>query len=335
MKVYITGSSAITPQHTFNAESYLEHWVEHEQQYQQAMEPDYRNYIDPKQSRRMSRVIKMSVASAIKAMARAGVDQPDAIIVGTGLGCITDTEKFLLNIIQEDEGVLSPTAFIQSTHNTIAGQLALLLQCPNHNLTYANRGHSFENALVDATLYLQEGAAHVLTGGVDEMTPTVFDIMQKMGYAGVAGQPKWGEGAAFFVLSAQKSHNAVCLEDFHLFNNPVAEELDLMLSRFLAKNEVDADQIDALIIGQQDAQDLFYARVLNHFTGIPVVNFKDITGEYFTASAFAYDLAKVMLQQQQVFKNELQPDNCKYSLGKVLIYNHYNGVNHSLALLSI
>ena len=52
---------------------------------------------------------------------------PDAIITGTGLGCLEDTEKFLTAMVTNKEEFLTPTSFIQSTHNTVSAQIALLL----------------------------------------------------------------------------------------------------------------------------------------------------------------------------------------------------------------
>lgn len=332
MKVYITASSAITAQHTFEQEEYLNNWQLSDQPFLSALEPDYKNVIDPKLSRRMSRIIKMSVATGNRALAEAGI-KPDAIVVGTGLGCIKDTEKFLKEIIREQEGLLSPTAFIQSTHNTIAGQLALMLQCPEDNFTYVNRGHSFENALSDASLRLQEGAQHILLGGADELTPEVHDILVKMG---CKQSLPFGEGACFFVLSNSKSTDAVCIEDVAAFNHADPEQVADKLRAFLSSNNITSQQIDALVLGMHNKDgDAYYKKILDVFDGISVAGFKKVTGEYFTASAYSYNLSVEMLRKQQVFNNTLILGPERNSLSKVLIYNHYKGVNHTISLLSI
>src|SRR5690606_35841948 len=127
MEAFIRSASAISPQNTFFEDNYLEDVVTQKEAYLRCLEPDYKEYIDPKLTRRMARIIKMGVAAAIKALREAGVANPDAIIMGTGLGCLKDTERFLTDIIENKEGALSPTPFIQSTHNTIGGQIALML----------------------------------------------------------------------------------------------------------------------------------------------------------------------------------------------------------------
>lgn len=56
------------------------------------------------------------------------VGKVDAIITATGLGCLADTEKFMNALMDNREQMLNPTAFIQSTFNTVGAQLALLLK---------------------------------------------------------------------------------------------------------------------------------------------------------------------------------------------------------------
>ncbi|UII34793.1 beta-ketoacyl synthase chain length factor [Fulvivirga ulvae] len=334
MKVYITASSAITPQDTFDLEKYLVNWQSSEMPYLVALEPDYKHVIDPKLARRMSRIIKMSVAAGNRVLTEAGIEQPNAIVVGTGLGCIKDTEKFLSEIINEREGLLSPTAFIQSTHNTIAGQLALMLQCSNDNFTYVNRGHSFENALFDAILRIHEGANHILLGGADEMTPQVHHILQKMG---CDNKIPFGEGACFFMISASGRENSVCIENMANFRDLSPEEVTEVLDDFLTRNSLYKNEIGALVLGfDENSPDAYYENLISAFAeDIPVVGFKKVTGEYFTASAYAYNLGAEMLRKQCVFSDTLMSGTHQGTLSKVLIYNHYKGENHTISLLSL
>ena len=103
--------------------------------------------------RRMGNLIKMGVGTALKVK---GEEKIEGIVVGTGLGCIENTEIFLREFIVHSSGTLSPTAFIQSTHNTVAGQIALILKEHGYNSTYTQRGTSFENALIDGCLLSSE-----------------------------------------------------------------------------------------------------------------------------------------------------------------------------------
>jgi 3-oxoacyl-[acyl-carrier-protein] synthase II len=166
MKIFIRSAACISPQKTFNDDGFLTAIVEYKGNRLQAIEPDYKEFIDPKQARRMSRLIKMGVAAAKKCLDDGYVEMPGAIITGTALGCMEDTVTFLTRIVELNEEMLPPTAFIQSTHNTVAAQIALMLKCHSYNQTFVHKGVSFENALFDAIMLLKEqDADNILVGG--------------------------------------------------------------------------------------------------------------------------------------------------------------------------
>lgn len=152
--------------------------------------------------RRMGRLVKSGVAAGIESLLAFGDRAPiDAVITATGLGCIADSEKFLEGLIANQEAMLNPTPFIQSTFNTVGAQIALLRGLHCYNTTYAHRWASFENALTDAALRLGAGLSRaVLVGAFDETTPTVETILNRLG---AIHQGSWGESSVFFVLTAE------------------------------------------------------------------------------------------------------------------------------------
>ena len=349
MRAYINGTSAISPQPTFDAAAYLQELVKPEKEYFQALEPEYRQYIDPKLSRRMARIIKMSVAAAMQSLQQGGITQPDAITIGTGLGCLQDTEKFLAEMVDTGEGLLSPTAFIQSTHNTIAGQIALLLGCNAHNFTFVQRAFSFERALEDALLQIYEGMQHVLLGGVDEVTPSLYKILKQAdcigevaapsGNGSTTHKPAWGEGASFFLLSAAETPGSLArLDGLKTFYQPEQpDEIITQVNTLIEANHIEAEAIDALMLGYNGYQgdDASYDLLRRElFPQQPVLGFKQLCGEYFTASAFGLHLAARSLQQGQEFSPTLLHGSLHKPLNKLLFYNHFQGRYHTLMLLS-
>lgn len=146
-------------------------------------EPDYKLLIpNATLRRRMSRMVRMGVATGLQCIGETAVPV-DAILTATGLGCLADTEKFMNTILEHNEELLTPTAFIQSTFNTIGAQIALLTGNHSYNTTYVHRAFSLESALLDAALLLQEGeASSVLVGAVDEMTPALEAILGRLGF---------------------------------------------------------------------------------------------------------------------------------------------------------
>jgi 3-oxoacyl-[acyl-carrier-protein] synthase II len=353
MEAFINGISAISPQSTFSNEKLLQDVREYnEVRYIKCIEPQYNEFIDPMASRRMGRIIKMSVCSALKCLHDAGIKNPDAIVCGTGLGCIEDTEKFISSIYSNEEKLLNPTPFIQSTHNTVASTIALLLKCNNYNNTYSHRGFSFENALLDSLMLLQEGSANnVLVGGLDELTSNSFIITDRLGFwkkesinnlrlldystkGSIAG-----EGTAYFALNSRKSDRSFAkITSIDTFYKPEGfSETEMKLSAFIERNFEDSGQIDLILLGMSG--DLLTDKIYYHlkntlFKYIPCTFFKHLCGEYDTSSSFALYLASSILREQNI-PLAIRLDNKPVKeIKNILIYNHLLNINHSMILLS-
>jgi len=92
--------------------------------------------IPPLVARRLSGVLKRALLTSLVALQRSGIQQPQAIITGTAMGCVVETEKFLTELATDGEGSLKPTNFIHSTHNTISSLIAIHTHCHSYNSTY-------------------------------------------------------------------------------------------------------------------------------------------------------------------------------------------------------
>ena len=147
---------------------------------------EIREFVKPLEARRMGKLMKASLLSSLKALKQAGIDCPDAIITGTSLGCWENTEALLTQIEQEGEVMLSPTNFMQSTHNTIGSNIAIRTGCHGYNITYTQRDDSLEWALRDACRQLRSGRCRtVLVGCHDETTPLYRSLMARLGVTGL------------------------------------------------------------------------------------------------------------------------------------------------------
>jgi len=139
-----------------------------------AEDPDFREFVTPMEARRMGRLFKRAVWCSYKALQEAGLDMPDAIITATDYGCMENSEAFLQGVLNPEEGAMSPTRFMQSTHNTIGSLIAIKMQCHGYNATYSHTGCSFRSALEDAMMQLQLGDIDsALVGWYDERTPAM------------------------------------------------------------------------------------------------------------------------------------------------------------------
>lgn len=347
--VYINSASCISAQDTLNDNILQNLTVKNSSNIIKAIEPNYKEFIPPAMIRRMSKTVKMSSVASHYALKEAGIEKPDAIIVGTGMGCSQDSEKFLKNVIDNHEEFLTPTFFIQSTHNTVAGQIALGLQCHAYNFTYVNTSSSLEFSLLDAQLQINDGEAeNVLVGSTDEQTDRTMelyclnntikkeaDLPADYLHSTTNGMI-WGEGASFFVIGKDKTENSYArLKNIHISNKVELNEVKDFIKNFLVQNNLSTHDIDAVILGfSGDAQsDMYYTKAMNLFPDSAQLYYKHLSGEFNTASGFSTFMACHILKEQQIPEIMMINAEKKESIKNILLYNHLAGDDHTLVLL--
>lgn len=209
------------------------------------IDPDFKAFISPVKSRRMGRLMKRALTVSLSVMRDSGVSSSDAIITGTGLGCIEDTEEFLGAMCRDGEELLSPTPFMQSTHNTISSGIAIYTQCHGYNSTYSQDDISFESALQDAFLMISGGEAHsALVGAHDEATDLTFSLLEKAGYAD-KGYPLSEGNVAMMLGDGSKSGDTLCeVADVRIFGSQ--RGLDEYASTINADHIMGRDEIFSL-----------------------------------------------------------------------------------------
>ncbi len=150
--------------------------------------------------RRMGALLKSAVGAGVEAIDEfEQYGEIDAIITASWLGCINDSEKFLKNMIQNNEQQLNPTPFIQSTFNTIGAQIALIKKLNCYNVTYSQGRESLSSALTDAYVKFKcEVCNNILVGIFDEVTPSIEKILERLNIQDYKSQVR------FFILSNKK-----------------------------------------------------------------------------------------------------------------------------------
>ena len=295
-----------------------------------SLEPVYKEFINPIQLRRMSRILKMGLGASSICINNLPEAVIDAVIVGTGTACIADLEKFIVSVIYGDEQGLSPTPFINSSHNTVAAQIAMMHKITGYNNTYCHRGTSFEAALTDAMMLLDEGEAqHVLVGGIDEYSRHHhFMMSEECNMKDIT----LGEGAVFFILENERRENTfaelkgVDMRYETREKNNLTSHLSPLtshLSTFLLKHGLDTTDIDVFVSGKNgtgNTDGIYDELERDFFPNAETVYYKHLCGEYMTSTAFALELTARLLKGQKE--------------KRALIYNHYNYTNHSLILLN-
>ena len=348
-KAYINGTGCISPQNSIDSEWFFDTINPAKGDYFDALEPSYKEFIAPNLLRRMGRAIKMGVAAGNIAIQQAGIEKVDAIITGTGLGCFEDSERFLLAILNNDEQFLTPTSFIQSTHNTVGSQIALIMKCHDYNFTYVHRGFSFESTIQNALMRLEEGKETILVGGVEEHTPN-FVILNRRAhkFQEANTMPIWksttpgiqmSEGTAFFVLNKTKIDKSLASVDGiqTLYKPKSSEEILNKLNNFLKLHNLTLSDIDVTLMGFSDDVN-FDAKLKEILPSIEKESvaacYKHLCGEYHTASAFAMWTATKLIEKQKLPKVLAISDKAPTKIKHVLIINQYLGINYSFTLLS-
>lgn len=351
MHAYINSSSAISPQETFN-DTLMSNNLRNEQvNILSCLEPDYKQYVPPIQLRRMSRILKMGLSASKICMSNSGVNTPDAVIVGTGLGCVRDLEKFLSSIKTEHEQSLSPIPFINSSHNIVAGQIALANKIKNYNITYCHRALSFESCITDALLHIHENPQqNILIGGIDEMDEKCFHVLGNSGIwrkdptynlsllEDKANGTIAGEGATFFLLSGVPSETA-CTEIIEvktMIGQVKTDKIFSLIKDILKKNNLSIEDIDTYILGRNG--DTIFDSVYDRFEtelpkGATTLYYKHLCGDYSTASAFALWIADYIIRKNEIPQVLIGKKGINSNAQNIIIYNHRENKEHAVMLV--
>jgi hypothetical protein len=148
-----------------------------------------------------------------------------------------------------------------------------------------------------------------------------------------------GEGAAFFLLKNTSSPNDLaCIDAVATFYKPEAvTELRQLINSFLESGSISYSDIDLLILGNNgdSKNDEIYSQLQQSvFNGIPSINYKHLCGEYPTSMGFAAWLAANIIKQNNIPVIFNQGKIPKNKINKIVIYNHYQNIYHSVILMS-
>ena len=340
MSVYIQSARQISAQQPLS-DDWFEHPIIYTEKSVSTLDPKFSDYLSPLMSRRMCTLLKRAVVVSRLTLKDAGIEKPDAIISGTGLGCIANTEQFLLSIMENNEQFLQPTFFMQSTHNILSATVAIDLKCHGYNNTYVHRGTSFDQALLDALLQFGRGKiGTALVGGYDELTEHYYSFFDRLGrWDFEPGKCFAGETAVGMLLGTEKQAQTLCrIDGVEVMYRPTPSQMRETLDRLLSKAGCESKDIDAVLTGVNTHQqnDTVYhegrARLFEH---CPMMQYKHLFGESFTSSALGVYVAATCLRRRHIPPHLLfTGKNAPTDVRRILVYNHYKNKSHSFILLS-
>lgn len=303
-RIFVQAANQISLQEPL-CESWMESPVMPDVPYARSQDPDFKQFVSPAEARRLGKVLKRALSVSLKTLRQVGVEHPDAIVTGTGLGSVESTEAFLTDMCRNGEHLLKPTHFMQSTHNTIGSLVAISTSTHGYNSTYSHKGISFQSALYDAMLQLRLGAiSNALVGGHDGITDAYFHLLELVDYVGNGMTSPCGEVAMAAMLTTAEGDapEADCLCELsgcRMFYKPSTEELQKAVVNMLDRAGLREDEV-ALMTGVngKESNDDIYAQIVPLLFAKPAtLRFKHLFGECFTSSALGFYAAAHMLHR--------------------------------------
>lgn len=298
-------------------------------------EPDYTRFLAKNKLRRLDRLSRFALHTTYAALAEAEQEEVNGVIMGVGQTTSKTLDTMLRKMIVQQEGLTNPTSFMNSLLSTAAGQIALQLSCSGYTNTHTQRGFSVESALLDASLQLRDNPdSNIVVGGLDVTHESYAELSQNYGHLGVDNRSgidrPVGEGAATFVVSGRPDASTkACIREIYtafLTEEAVSTNSSLDIQRTLFDGLPPA--VDLIVSGRpagNEAQRAYDQILAAYDQGIPIMTYKEKTGEFPTASAHGLYLAV-----QEIDKN--RSDTSSTAVNRILVVNNY-GERYLSALL--
>jgi len=301
-KVYIQAAEQISIQ-TPLSEEWMEQPIVYHEPFVKAVNPAFREYIAPNEARRMGNIMKRAIVTSLKVLKETGINYPDAIITGTSIGSLNYTEKFLDDLVENGEESLSPTYFMQTTHNTVSSTISIYTATHSYNTTYSHGGISFELALKDAWMQFNLGQiSNALVGGHDEMVESYYELLRKTGYVGVEGMVPCSECAMSMMLNTKASTDNLCeLAGVSVFRTKSVQNIRKQLEALVENANIKVETIQTVMTGVNGnpENDRLYQPMLDElFPQAEHLQYKQLFGENYTVSALGLYAAAHLMKKQ-------------------------------------
>lgn len=254
-------------------------------------------YLSERSARRMKRLSRLALSLALAACEGA-LAPPVSVFLGTGWGGLSETHDFLHRLFSSGERFSSPTDFIGSVHNAPAGLTAIHFKATGPNVTMTGGDCSFEQALLSAAL-LGDGGP-LLVVGADEYHPELTPLFDP---SALHSPPSDGGGALLLRPAGEAS---ACRIRIPFLAYAEEENATATVNRLIACLEGDiGSRYGAVLAGFPAAHCESGRRQLEAFLATtsfpgPVIDYRQATGEFASASAAAAVLAVEMVRSGAV-----------------------------------
>ncbi len=250
--------------------------------------------------RRLKRLARMGLALATAAHKDSGRDKPPAsVFMGTGWGALTETHNFLAQLA-EDEQYPSPTDFVGSVHNGPAGQVAIMFKATGADITTSGGDYSFEQALMTADLLSENSDETIFLLGADEGHPEFSPLFDPS----ISPNTPLADGGGGFCLTRNSREKGITIFTSFFKQATGSRVINDLLETLGGPGAIITDY-GLLMAGipaafRQTGQKQL-ERFIKHtgFNG-PVIDYRQLTGEFASASALAAVMAVEFLARGEL-----------------------------------
>nr|MBF0221414.1 hypothetical protein [Desulfobulbaceae bacterium] len=184
-----------------------------------------------------------------------------------------------------------------SVHNGPASQVAIQHNCTGANITTSGADYSFEQALMSAELLADSRDESIFVIGADEGHPQFSHLFDQS----INANTPLVDGGAGFCLTRNASGNGVTICTSFYKNSKSTAVFEALLEALGGANQLAADY-GVLMVGipaafrKEGDRQLAQFMELSGFTG-PVIDYRQLTGEFASASAVAAVMALEFLEK--------------------------------------
>ena len=257
--------------------------------------------LSPRLVRRLKRLPRMTLALASAAHTDSGFEaNPSSVFMGTGWGALSETYDFLTRLADSKEQFPSPTDFVGSVHNGPAGQAAIMFGATGANITASGGDYSFEQALLAADLLMEEVQESCLVLGADEGHQVLSPLLDPS----IAPGTSLADGGGSLCLS-RKREGARCLVRVPFYQSGATEGCIDALIEALGGVQTLNGKYALLLAGipaavREEGEGQLARFMAQSGCKAQVIRYRELTGEFASASAVAAVMAVSFLASGQV-----------------------------------
>jgi len=248
--------------------------------------------------RRLKRFPRLALALAAAAFEDSGLEQgPESVFMGSGWGALSETYDFLKKLRETNEQFPSPTDFVGSVHNSAAGQVAIMYGATGPNITSSGGDYSFEQALLAADTLLDNNSAPAFVLGADEGHAQFSPLFDPS----IQTSSPLSDGGGGFCLQ-RKELPGRCWVRVSFYRNSTATGTIGALIGELGAARTQLNDYGLIMAGIPAAADQEGRQQLAEFISktalaVPVLHYRQFTGQFASASALAAVMAVQFLQR--------------------------------------